>query len=261
MGWRSIPHPLSVKQLSSLDVKALFNSDSVVNHYTEAAINIGLWRSEESVLQRVFQPEQTLLELGCGAGRIAFGLWELGFHRLIGTDLSREMITAARRLAAKLDYAVPLRVADATALAFEDEMFDGAIFGFNGLMQIPGRELRRQALREMLRVVRPGGRAVITTHDRSVGAPEGFWAEEEARWLAGAQDKRLVELGDRLMTSDHGEIFIHIPTRDEVMADLEAAGWRLLEDAMRSTIQTEPADVESFAVDCRFWVVEKPAVS
>lgn len=245
-----------MKQIGPQDVKSIFCSDAVVEHYTNATIEIGLWRSEEAVLSRVFKREQTLLELGCGAGRIALGLWELGFRGILGTDFSREMITSARRLAAKLDYSVPLRVADATKLPFEDGMFDGVIFGFNGLMQIPTRDLRRTALSEMRRVVSSGSRAVFTTHDREIGAPAGFWEAEKARWEAGEQDPRLLAYGDRFTTSDHGEIFIHIPSREEVVEDLEATGWRLLEDAMRSEIQSEPEDVEAFSVNCRFWVVE-----
>ena len=77
------------------------------------------------------------------------------------------MVAAARQLARKMEYAVPFRAADATALAFEDGMFDGAIFGFNGLMQIPSRALRQQALAEMRRVVRPGGRLIFTRRSRN----------------------------------------------------------------------------------------------
>ena len=139
-------------------------------------------------------------------------------------------------------------------------MFDGAIFGFNGLMQIPGASRREQALREMWRVVRPGGRVVFTTHDRSVGSPEGFWLEEQKRWDAGEEDARLVDFGDRLVEGDHGQIYIHIPTREEVLASLHATGWELVDDAMRSEITAESPAVEAFAVDCRFWVVQKPRV-
>lgn len=247
-----------MEKIDGEEIKTWFGQEAVVQHYADAAIDMGLWRSEEQVFTRVFKPEQTLLEVGCGAGRISFGLWELGYRRILATDLSRAMIARARRLAAKLDYAVPLRVADATQLGFEAGMFDGAIFGFNGIMQIPGRAARRQAWRELRRVVRPGGRLVFTTHDRRIGGSAEFWENEEAAWSAGRQDPRLHELGDRIVASGHGPIFIHIPTREEVVEDLAATGWTLLEDAMRSEIAEEPAAVEDFAVECRFWVAENP---
>src|SRR5690606_20511805 len=102
------------------DVKAHFQDPRSVAHYEKAVAEIGLWRSEEVVLRRTFRPEETLLEVGCGTGRIAFGLWELGYRGLIGTDFSRSMIAAARQLAAKLEYAVPFRVTDARRLPFAD---------------------------------------------------------------------------------------------------------------------------------------------
>ncbi len=246
-----------MSKLEDTEIKSWFGRESVVEHYAEAAVDIGLWASEELVLQRVFAPTDTLLEVGCGAGRICLGLWELGYRGIIGTDFSRAMIQQARRIAAKLDYSVPLRVADARKLAFEEEIFDGVIFGFNGLMQIPGRADRRGALVELRRVVRRGGRLVFTTHDRAAGSPAGFWAEETQRWETGEQDPRLHEFGDRIVTSDHGPIYIHIPDRDEVVDDLRATGWTLREDAMRSEICRESEAVEAFSVDCRFWVAEK----
>lgn len=246
-----------MEKVTPEDVKDWFGLESVTDHYAAATIDLGLWQSEELVLPRVFDRESTLLELGCGTGRIAIGLWELGYRGVLATDLSREMIAKARELARKLEYAIPMRVADARRLPMEDALFDGVIFGFNGLMQIPGRAGRCDALREMARVVKPGGRAVLTTHDRAVGAPDGFWAEEAARWAKGEQDERLHELGDRIVASDHGPIFIHIPTFDDVREDLEASGWRVVESAMRSEICEESAAVEAFSVDCRFWVARR----
>jgi ubiquinone/menaquinone biosynthesis C-methylase UbiE len=248
-----------MEKLSESEIKKWFDRESCSEHFAKAAVEVGLWNSEELVLQRVFDRRDTLLELGCGAGRIALGLWELGYRRVLGTDFSREMITRARGLAGKLEYSVPFRVADATRLPFEDEMFDGVLFGFNGLMQIPGRAQRRQALREMRRVIQAGGKAVFTTHDRSTEAFANYWKAEAARWETGQADSRLIEFGDRIEDTEYGPVYIHIPEREDILADLREAGWRVVEDAMRSEICVESAAVEDFAVNCRFWVVEKPA--
>jgi len=243
--------------VTSDEAKALFDTAATVGHYREAAVEIGLWRSEERVLRETFSPEESLIELGCGAGRIALGLWELGYRRVLGTDFARGMVTAARQLARKLEYEVPFRVADATKLPFEDAIFDGAIFGFNGLMQIPRRERRRTALREMRRVVRPGGRLVFTTHDRDRGKDPARWAAETARWARGEQDPRLEGLGDILVDGAHGPIYIHIPSRGEVMEDLAATGWTPERDEWRPDLATEDDAVQAFSVDCRFWVVRR----
>ena len=60
-------------------VRDYFNSDAAVAHYLEVSQELGLWASEEKIFSRIFQPDDSLLELGCGAGRIAIGLYELGY--------------------------------------------------------------------------------------------------------------------------------------------------------------------------------------
>ncbi len=228
-----------------------------MDHYERAAANLGLWISEEKIFRQVFKPEDVLLDLGCGAGRIAFGLWHLGYRRLTGADFSRDMIERARGLGEALGCEIPFRVGDATALDFDAEAFVGVIFGFNGLMQIPGRERRRKAMAEVFRVVRPGGSFVFTTHDRDNMRFRNFWKAERERWEKGEQDPRLVEFGDRYYEAPIGCTFMHIPTREEVLEDLAAAGWRHEQDFRRSEIAKEPADVREFSDECRFWIARR----
>ncbi len=161
-------------------VRNYFRDPATVQHYVEAATRLGLWASEETVLTQLFDRAETLLECGCGAGRIAFGLWELGYRHLLGFDFSREMIVEARRMARILEYGISFRVADATRLDFENESFDGAIFGFNGLMQIPLRANRREALIRISSAIRPGGYFVFTTHDRDLNSYRAFWEKKVA---------------------------------------------------------------------------------
>ena len=67
-------------------MKAYFESDGVVDDYAKASVELGLWASEEKIFTRLFAPDDSLLELGCGAGRIAIGLYELGYRNLLATD-------------------------------------------------------------------------------------------------------------------------------------------------------------------------------
>lgn len=242
----------------SEEIRAYFDREDVLEHYARATANLGLWRSEEVVFRRLFQAQDRLLEVGCGTGRIALGLHELGYQHLLGVDLSRSMIKRARLLATLLEYQVSFQVGDATRLIFEDGLFDGAIFGFNGLMQIPARTARQTALREILRVVRPGGYFAFTSHDRDHYTSRSYWTAEAERWRTGAQNPALAEFGDRIVESDIGRHFIHVPSRPEVLEDLASAGWEWIEDAMRSEIANEPQDVREFADECRFWIVRRP---
>jgi SAM-dependent methyltransferase len=137
--------------------------------------------------------------------------------------------------------------------------FAGALFMFNGLMQIPGRAARRRALREIHRACRPEATLLLTTHDRDDEPRERrLWAAEADRWAAGRQDPRLVEFGDRYFQDSHGgRTFMHLPTRAEVREDFAATGWTPTFDAMRRTLAVEAETVREFADECRFWVARR----
>ncbi|NBB79408.1 MAG: methyltransferase domain-containing protein [Verrucomicrobia bacterium] len=244
--------------MDAREINAYFDAPTVVAHYAQAAGELGLWRSEEKIFTRLFHPDQSILELGCGCGRIAIGLHELGFRNVLASDFSKEMIARARHLAKMLEYSIPFRVCDATQLEFEAEVFDGAIFGFNGLMQISTRAGRERALREVLRVLRPGAWFCFTTHDRERSPHQAFWAAEKSRWEVGGQNAELEVFGDRAEATEDGLHFMHVPSQAEMTALLEQVGFRLEATVMRSELAREPAAVEAFADDCRFWVVQKP---
>jgi ubiquinone/menaquinone biosynthesis C-methylase UbiE len=249
----------TVEKVNADKVRDYFCGEKVLEYYAHAATSIGLWESESKVFQRVFSDKSaSLLELGCGCGRISFGLWELGYKHLLATDFSRKMIERARRLGRALDYGVHLRVADATRLAFEDDLFDGAVFGFNGLMQIPARINRRKAMSEIFRVLRAGSYFVFTTHDRECAKWKKFWKREKLAWRKEKQIPELIEYGDRFESTDMGKLYIHVPTKADVMSDLREAGFKVEVDALRSQLANEGALVRKFSDECRFWVARKP---
>lgn len=241
-------------------VKAFFDQSSVVEHYARAVNKVGLWHSEEAIFTQYFNWDDSLLELGCGAGRISIGLWEIGYRHLMATDLAPAMVKEARRINQVLDYGIATQVADATALPFEDGLFDGAIFGFNGLMQIPKRENRLQALREVFRVLVPGAFFVFTTHDRANPKHRKFWQDERRRWDNGQQSPACDEFGDVYWeTPEGGLMFIHSPEAEDVRADAKAAGFKVIRDVLRTSVTVEPEHVREFSDNCRFWIVQKPA--
>ena len=251
-------------KLNSGAVRDDFNNLRAVLHYTRAAHSLGLWESERELIAR-FLPDRgaRLLEAGCGAGRVALGLWKLGYRNLAGFDFAGELVAQARSLAAELG-AGPVTFVEADATSLEGppplfpHAFDGALFMFNGLMQIPGRGNRRRALAGLGRLCVPGAPLLFTTHDREHSPAEGArWAEEALRWERGAQDPRLVEFGDRCFEDESGRVFMHLPDRREILEDLAATGWVHGFDAMRSEIAREPRAVLEFADECRFWVARR----
>lgn len=249
---------MNSSKINSSDVREYYSDPAVVEYYRRATANVGLWKSEEIVFSRVFLKEDRIIELGCGTGRIAIGLSELGYRHVMGIEISSEMAKEARRIARLLELSVHFRHGDATNLDFEDGLFDGAIFGFNGLMQIPGREVRRMALREIWRVVQPGGALVFTSHDRQSPRHRKFWRNELVRWNNGKQKPELLEFGDKWERTEYGMLFIHVPAPEEVREDLLATGWKPEWDKLRSAIAVESPQTKKFSDDCLFWVARKP---
>jgi len=248
-----------VAKMDSETVKAYYRTPSVLAHYTRATTGIGLWLSEKIAFTKLFNKRARLLEIGTGTGRISLAMERLGYESLTAVDLSEAMIGQALRIVeASKGSVVKFSVADACNLPFKNESFDGAIFGFNGMMQIPGRESRRKAMNEIFRVLAPGARFVFTTHDRDNPHHRKYWEEQARLWDAGLRDPYLEDFGDRYEETPMGMLFIHIPVRSEIKEDIAASGFKYESDTPRSLLANENAEVREFSDDCRFWIVRKP---
>lgn len=238
-------------------VRSHFNSDPVVAHYEAAAEKIGLWKSEEKIFQQIFKLEDSILELGCGVGRISLGLHELGYKHLLASDYAKNMIDRARALSKRMGYPIPFRVCDATDLEFEDAIFEGVIFGFNGLMQIPKESNRIQALKEIYRVLKKDGLFVFTTHLRSNAKYQAYWAEQQVLWAKGEQKELLDDFGDRYESTDMGDVYIHVPDQTSLETLVQDIGFQVEIVVPRSIIANEDANVREFSDDCAFWILRK----
>ena len=83
------PRKSTGKRITAATVRADFNDPVAVVHYARAAHRLGLWASERQLIERAFPDRGArLLELGCGAGRVTLGLWELGYRRLTAIDFA-----------------------------------------------------------------------------------------------------------------------------------------------------------------------------
>lgn len=253
-------------QLSPTQVRADFNDLRAVVHYTRAAHRLGLWASEEKVFAEHLPKKKTarILEAGCGAGRVALGLWEQGYKKIHAFDFAEELCAQAQSLfiERKVKKAITLFHADARKIAQHPEVvgiqFEAALFMFNGLMQIPHKRNRRAALRSIRACCKPGAPLVFTTHDRDHSKLERFmWKREAKLWLTNQQDPALVEFGDRYFEDDLGRTFMHLPNREEILTDLIATGWTHTWDNMRRRISKESQAVRDFSDECRFWVARR----
>jgi SAM-dependent methyltransferase len=137
-------------------------------------------------------PYGKALELGCGTG---FFLLNLKLAGVLDeghvTDLSPGMVDVAQRNAKGLGFEVEGRVADAESVPYDDDTFD-LVIGHAVLHHIPDLE---QAFREVLRVLKPGGRFVFAGEPTQYG---DIVARRLSRltWWAATKATRLARLND-----------------------------------------------------------------
>jgi SAM-dependent methyltransferase len=130
------------------------------------------WRfHRERFLDLVPRAGRLTLDVGCGEGRVARDLTELG-HRVVGVDASPAMVAAAREADAGGEYLV----ADAAKLPFPDGHAD-LVVAFMSLMDVDNMP---SAVGELARVLEPGGKLVLavvhpinSAHDVDRVHPEG----------------------------------------------------------------------------------------
>lgn len=147
------------------------------------------------VLDSVRVPGESLpfgrvLELGAGTGFFSLNLKVAGLVEEVHvSDLSPGMVEAAKQNAERLGLSIGGDVADAEALPFADDSFD-LVVGHAVIHHVPDVEA---ALREVLRVLRPGGRFVIAGEPTRIGH---WYARHLGRitWEAATRVSRLPPL-------------------------------------------------------------------
>jgi len=136
-----------------------------------------LWDSARAVSEWLVdrldpQPGQTILDLAAGTGETGFlAASRLGGEgRLISSDLSPQMVDAARRVATLFDVTnAEFRLLDGEAIELPDASVDGVLSRFGYVLKGDPPP----ALREVRRVLRPGGRFAFAV-----------WAERgRNRWM------------------------------------------------------------------------------
>lgn len=125
-------------------------------------------------------PYGRALELGSGTGFFLLNLMQSGVaqHGSV-TDLSPGMVKVALRNAKNLGLDVDGRVADAETIPYDDNTFD-LVVGHAVLHHIPDVE---QSLREVLRVLKPGGRFVFAGEPSTAGDFYARWLGRITWWL------------------------------------------------------------------------------
>jgi ubiquinone/menaquinone biosynthesis C-methylase UbiE len=176
----------------------------------EAAWQAQLAPAQAQLLAMVApRPGEHVVDVACGTGLVSFdAAGRVGpGGRVLGTDISAGMIDAARRHAADQRLSnVGFERMDAEALDLPDASFDAALCAM-GLMYMPDQ---LQALREMRRVLRPGGRAGLAV-----------WGERaRCGWSP------VFGIVDAEVASDVCPLFFQLGQADALARACEQAGFR-----------------------------------
>jgi SAM-dependent methyltransferase len=138
-----------------------------VGDYDSMARTEGLYETGERLVARVrIDRTDDVLDVACGTGNATIPAARAG-ARVLGLDLTPEMLAVGRARAAAADVEIEWKEGDAEDLPFEDERFDVVLSTF-GCMFAPRHEVVAD---EIARVLRPGGRIGLCcwTPDGSIG--------------------------------------------------------------------------------------------
>ncbi len=199
------------------DVASMF--DDVAERYdlTNDILSLGqdrLWRRE--VVRAVGATAgQTVLDLAAGTGTSSVPLGRSG-ARVVSSDFSLGMLGKGRRTLP--DW--PFVAGDALALPFRDDSFDAVTMSF-GLRNVSDVD---QALTELLRVTKPGGRMVVCEFSHATWRPFRVVYEEYLM-------KALPAIATK--ASSNPEAYVYLaesirawPTQPELAARIRGVGWQ-----------------------------------
>ncbi|MDT3398614.1 demethylmenaquinone methyltransferase [Streptomyces sp. B1866] len=198
------------------EIAAMFDGVAARYDLTNDVLSLGqarLWR--RAVARAVAaRPGHRVLDLAAGTGTSSLPFAAAGAY-VVPCDFSLGMLQEGRRRHPRL----PFTAGDATRLPFADGVFDAVTISF-GLRNVQDTDA---ALREMLRVTRPGGRLVVCEFSHPAWAP-----------LRTVYSEYLMRALPKVATavSSSPDAYVYLaesirawPDQPALAARLRAAGW------------------------------------
>lgn len=199
------------------EVAEMFNNISgrydFLNHFLSLGID-KLWRKKAVKELKEVSPKR-ILDIATGTGDFAISSLRLNPEEVVGVDISQGMLdVGAQKMKKKgVAHIVKMQLGDSENLQFEDNTFDGITVGFG----VRNFENLEKGLRDMLRVLRPGGKAVILEFSKPKKFPVkqtfGFYSKRVIPLLGGSisKDKRAYAyLPESVEAFPEGKAFVDI---------------------------------------------------
>ena len=199
------------------EVAEMFNNISgrydFLNHFLSLGID-KLWRKKAVKELSVIQPER-ILDIATGTGDFALELLKLKPKEIVGLDISSGMLEVGREKMKKrkVDHVVQMVLGDSENIPYDTAHFDALTVAFG----VRNFENLEKGLSEMLRVLRPGGKAVILEFSKPRKFPVkqtfGFYSRYIIPFLGkriSKDDKAYAYLPESVAAFPEGEDFLSI---------------------------------------------------
>lgn len=215
-------------------VEAMFDNIASAYDFMNTAMTFGLHRLwlRRALSMLALRPGARVLDMATGTGDVALRIARrYEPHSVTGIDLSARMLAEARRKAARehpeVGARLEFRQGDALAIDAPDAAFDAATVAYG----VRNFEHLEAGLRELARVLRPGGKLCII----ELSTPQGLLTGPLYRFYS----RRVIPAAGRLVSGDSRaytylpESIAACPQRDDMAALLKRAGfadahWRQL---------------------------------
>ncbi len=152
-------------------VQGMFNDIApkydLLNHLLSADID-KIWRKRLRKILSVDKPK-VILDVASGTGDLAIELAKMPVEKIIGIDIAADMLEVGETKIRKkgLEKIIQLQVGDSEAIDFLDGYFDAVTVAFG----VRNYENLAKGLKEMQRVLKPGGKVAVLEFSKPSGFP------------------------------------------------------------------------------------------
>jgi demethylmenaquinone methyltransferase/2-methoxy-6-polyprenyl-1,4-benzoquinol methylase len=163
--------PYNTTTAKKEQVAEMFDNIARRYDFLNQLLSLGIhkgWRRKSIRMLRDSKPKY-ILDIATGTGDFAIEALKLNPDKIIGVDISEGMMKYGREKLEKMNLGgkIELRSGDSENLAFADNTFDAITVGFG----VRNFEHLEKGLATMLRVLKPGGTAIILEFSRPVVFP------------------------------------------------------------------------------------------
>jgi ubiquinone/menaquinone biosynthesis C-methylase UbiE len=169
--------------LRQAKAKAAATYDAAADHFDDAPLSFWERIGKRTIDRLALSTGARILDVGCGTGASALPAGQTVGAKgsVIGVDLSARLLERARAKAkARGITNIEFRVADMTSLGYPDGHFDAVVSVFS-IFFVPDME---GLVRELWRMVHPGGKLAVTTWGPRIFEPA------YARWQTAIKQER-----------------------------------------------------------------------